>query len=401
MGLNDRKITVYANPVANLPDHPSQEGFTAERLKAAFDAIANEEVKHAINGIIDDLISKIDGASGADQVGSTGITDLDGTTVQAILESLRNKLKSVTDGTSGADFIGATGISNLDGTTVQAILESLRNKLKSTTDNSSGADFIGATALKEGGATTVQGQLEELSNNIVTVNNNEALRILQETARNVAETARASAEAIRKNSEDNRVAAEANREIAEQERVDADILRGQTVEAIEQNYAPRLTAAEESINSLDADLKFGGVITAPPVTHQSIPNEVMTKVIFSRIIKQEKYVFFNIEEPTKIKIPPGISKVKIMASATWLNNAVGVRHISVEKNGSPIVGNGGISSIPAHNNAIANQASPVRLGTTVIDVVENDYFEFLVWQNSGGATTLIGTGAWFYLEVVE
>lgn len=167
------------------------------------------------------------------------------------------------------------------------------------------------------------------------------------------------------------------------------------------NLVAAINELKEQNNDLVADLKFGGVIVAPPVTHQSIPNEVMTKVVFSRIIKQEKYVFFNIEEPTKIKIPAGISKVKIMASATWLNNSVGVRHISVDKNGSAVIGNGGISSIPAHNNAIANQASPVHVGTTVIDVLENDYFEFAVWQNSGGATTLIGTGAWFYLEVVE
>lgn len=259
MALNDRKITVYANPVANLPDHPSQEGFTAERLKAAFDAIANEEVKHAINGIIDDLIAKGDGSSGADQIGATAINDLDGATVQAILESLRNKLKSTTDNSSGADFIGATGISNLDGTTVQAILESLRNKLKSTVDGSSGADFIGSTPLKAGGAATVQGQLLELVANISTVNTNEttrqsqeAARVVAENARTSAETSRTNAETSRNNAESSRATAENNRELAEQQRVEADILRGQTVEAIEQNYAPRLTSAEQQINTFEA-----------------------------------------------------------------------------------------------------------------------------------------------------
>lgn len=271
MALSNRKITVYANPVANLPDHPSQTGFTAAQLKAAFDAIANEEVKTTINGIIDDVIATSDGASGADQVGATAITDLDGATVQAILESLRNKLKSTVDNASGADFIGATAISNLDGTTVQAILESIRNKLKSAVDGSSGADFIGATPLKAGGANTAQGLFEELNANIATVNTNEATRVAQEAARVIAEgaratseTSRANAETSRTNAESGRVTAENERVVAEQVRVEADILRGQTVEAIEQNYAPRLTSAEAQINNFKADnvkslRSFGGV----------------------------------------------------------------------------------------------------------------------------------------------
>lgn len=260
MALSNRKITVYANPVANLPDHPSQTGFTAAQLKAAFDAIANEEVKTTINGIIDDLVAILDGASGADQVGATAISDLDGTTVQAILESIRNKLKSILDGSSGADFIGATSISNLDGTTVQALLESIRNKLKSTVDGSSGADFVMSTPLKAGGASTLRGQLLELVANITTVNTNEETRLLQEAARVTAEgarvtaeTSRTNAETSRTNAESGRVTAENNRIAAEQVRVEADILRGQTVEAIEQNYAPRLTSAEEQINALDAE----------------------------------------------------------------------------------------------------------------------------------------------------
>lgn len=135
MALNNRKITTYANPVANIPDNPNMAGWTAARLKAAFDAIANEEVKTAINGIIDDIIATTDGASGADNVGATSITDLSGTTVQGILESLRNILKSVIDGASGADFVSATSIDGLSGITVQALLESLKSFLDTYNTN--------------------------------------------------------------------------------------------------------------------------------------------------------------------------------------------------------------------------------------------------------------------------
>lgn len=135
MTLSSRKITSYVNPVANLPDNPSMSGMTAAQLKAAFDALANEELKTSINGIVDDLTAVTDGTSGADNIGATAIADLNGLTVQALLESLRNILRSILDGVSGADFIGTTAIDGLSGTTVQAVLESLKSYLDTYNTN--------------------------------------------------------------------------------------------------------------------------------------------------------------------------------------------------------------------------------------------------------------------------
>jgi hypothetical protein len=52
MGIKDYIISTYKNPVSSLPDSPSQAGYTAAQLKAAFDANANDEIKTSINGII-------------------------------------------------------------------------------------------------------------------------------------------------------------------------------------------------------------------------------------------------------------------------------------------------------------------------------------------------------------
>lgn len=57
MGLENYKITAYQNPVSSLPDRPSEAGFTAAQLKAAFDANATGEIKSGINAIIDFLES--------------------------------------------------------------------------------------------------------------------------------------------------------------------------------------------------------------------------------------------------------------------------------------------------------------------------------------------------------
>lgn len=52
MALINRKITGWAQPVVSLDDKPK---LTAAALKAAFDSNSNE-LKPAVNGLIDDLI---------------------------------------------------------------------------------------------------------------------------------------------------------------------------------------------------------------------------------------------------------------------------------------------------------------------------------------------------------
>ncbi len=60
MGLKDVKINAYSKPVSALSNNPSQDGVTAEELKAWFDANANGEIKTAINAIVDFLCSLTD-----------------------------------------------------------------------------------------------------------------------------------------------------------------------------------------------------------------------------------------------------------------------------------------------------------------------------------------------------
>lgn len=65
MSLNDHKITSFAKPVSALADKPKM---TAAELKAWFDSNSTNEVKNAVNGIIDALTA----AGGAAQIGTTG-----------------------------------------------------------------------------------------------------------------------------------------------------------------------------------------------------------------------------------------------------------------------------------------------------------------------------------------
>ena len=81
MSLQDRKITDWTQPVSSLADRPQM---AASALKAAFDSNTNQ-IKPALNGVIDDLI----GTGGAGNIGVQTIAGVTGTTVQAMLAALK------------------------------------------------------------------------------------------------------------------------------------------------------------------------------------------------------------------------------------------------------------------------------------------------------------------------
>lgn len=89
----------------------------------------------------------------------------------------------------------------------------------------------------------------------------ELTRIANEITREQQETLRQEIfevnETTRQTNETTRISNEETRQTEETLRQEADILRGQTVEAIEAHYAPRLTSAEEQINTLAEQLEDG------------------------------------------------------------------------------------------------------------------------------------------------
>ncbi len=58
MALADYKLTSFSKPVSALSNNPSQDGVTAEELKAWFDSNTTNEVKRSVNGIIDHILAK-------------------------------------------------------------------------------------------------------------------------------------------------------------------------------------------------------------------------------------------------------------------------------------------------------------------------------------------------------
>ncbi|MBQ2743387.1 MAG: hypothetical protein IJF32_11365 [Oscillospiraceae bacterium] len=61
MSLDNHKITTYADNVKDLPDYPSDEGYTAKSLKEIFDARSDKEIKEKHNALIDELAEVLSG----------------------------------------------------------------------------------------------------------------------------------------------------------------------------------------------------------------------------------------------------------------------------------------------------------------------------------------------------
>lgn len=188
-------------------DTPSRHVVTAQEWNELWrlNAIQGNNTAEALYTLIEQLLSPTAGASGAKFIRATTIAGLAGVSVQDLLESLKNyidthktssdhdsryftetELGAVADGAAGADRIGATPLININGTTVQSILEALKNyidthktsadhdnqymikdALSSSQDGSSGADAVGATPVYEGAGETVQANLESIYAQIV------------------------------------------------------------------------------------------------------------------------------------------------------------------------------------------------------------------------------------------
>jgi hypothetical protein len=84
---------------------------------------------------------------------------------------------------------------------------------------------------------------------------------------------------------------------------------------------------------------------------------------------------FNSNELT---VPSGMGgKWLIVANVYWDANSAGVRSIRIRKNGSTIIAQGNVANAGGTDN-------PVQTLTTIVNLAATDYFDALVYQNSGG-----------------
>lgn len=85
MSIAKNKIEQYSTGVEQLPDQPKM---TAAELKAIFDGRSNNEIKAAINGLVEALLDQ----TAAGEIGAVDPITAAKTTVQAVLQALYKAL---------------------------------------------------------------------------------------------------------------------------------------------------------------------------------------------------------------------------------------------------------------------------------------------------------------------
>lgn len=108
--MENLKIKTYSNGVSKLPDYPSDEGYTAEMLKAVFDSRTDKEIKEKFNALIDELVRKFEAAAEETEKAEQNANNFAGTLVashntatdshtdiRAIISELAVRLNTVAD----------------------------------------------------------------------------------------------------------------------------------------------------------------------------------------------------------------------------------------------------------------------------------------------------------------
>lgn len=121
MALTDNKITTWTNPIVNEADRPQR---SAADMKAIFDSNSNQ-LKKALNGLIDALTQ-----SGGGDIGAS-VEGMAGNNVQALIAELKGLIDAVEEYTdslktpSGAASVGAE-VSGITGDNIAAVLTALK-----------------------------------------------------------------------------------------------------------------------------------------------------------------------------------------------------------------------------------------------------------------------------------
>lgn len=93
MAITDNKIVSFAKIIADLADKPNAT-LSATQLKEYFDS-SPEEIRVALNALIDDLLATTSSDSGAHNIGSETISGVNGNTVYAQLVDLKGIIDDV------------------------------------------------------------------------------------------------------------------------------------------------------------------------------------------------------------------------------------------------------------------------------------------------------------------
>jgi hypothetical protein len=129
--------------------------------------------------------------------------------------------------------------------------------------------------------------------------------------------------------------------------------------------------------------------------NQSIPNETSEKIMWSGIVYDDLGIW-NISNPSRLTVPQGVTKIRLIANTRWDFGETGRKHVTFNKNGTAFPGT-------AVDIRLSTNRSQANICTPVLNVTAGDYFEVVVYQDSGAPMNIAGesNSIWASMEVVE
>lgn len=106
-------------------------------------------------------------------------------------------------------------------------------------------------------------------------------------------------------------------------------------------------------------------------------------------------LFWNAGQPTRLTIPAGVTKVRLVANIEWQTSPTS-QLVELMKNGTSVIGGG--SFIVRGDSGYSNQMR--NIASAVLPVVAGDWFELTVYVGTAGELrSLVRT--WLSIEIVE
>ena len=130
---------------------------------------------------------------------------------------------------------------------------------------------------------------------------------------------------------------------------------------------------------------------------QEVANTTVTALTWTAAVYDTSEIF-NLSDPTELKVPEGVTVVKVAASILWEFNVGGFRALSIFKNGTTFKGEPINEILPTP--LVLNQGQEVI--TAMIQVVAGDIFEVIAFQNSGAPLdVLAGPQTWANMYLIR
>lgn len=138
-------------------------------------------------------------------------------------------------------------------------------------------------------------------------------------------------------------------------------------------------------------------------SNTNVPDVTTTTLGFDQEDHDDESIHDNVTNNSRLTVPTGVTRVRLTGQVAWSNMTSNAAGASIYKNGvTTFVGYPRAYSYPV----VGGGTGIVQvLASVILNVVAGDYFEIKVYQDTGGAETVIGNAngnqTFFSMELIK